>query len=252
MAAKKSLKQIKVKKKKWYLIVTPKDMGETVIGETFLDEPELAMGRTVKVNLMQLTGDIKSQNIELRFEISEATESKLSTRIIGYYYAPSSIRRFVRRRMTRIDDSLVIMTEDGKKVRIKPFLLTRNKVTRIVEYTLRATQRKELFNFVRKTPYDALFLAIIKYQIQKEIREKLNKIYPIKSFEIRILEETKGLAKALESVNEVPLVQIEHDASEEDDEPKPKKQKKKEVSEEELIEEQVIEEQLQEQEEQQE
>jgi small subunit ribosomal protein S3Ae len=185
---KKSAKQI-IKKKKWISIFAPKFMGETPLGESYLEDTSNVVGRTVKVSLMQITGDIKNQNAEVKFQITGAKENKLETKIIGYYFSAATIRRFMRRHTSRVDDALVLLTQDGVKIRIKPFALTKSKVTKSVEYTLRLTMKEELMNMVKKTPYEALFSAVLKYQIQKELREKLNKIYPIKNMEIRMLEE---------------------------------------------------------------
>lgn len=181
----------KVKKKKWHMIVSPKSMGEKPLGESYLSDIGSAVGRTVKVNLMQLIGDVKSQNSSVVFEISGVRNNKLETRITGYSFSPASIKRYVRRRMTRIDDSILIKTKDNKLVRIKPFLLTRDRVSRSVVYAIRSALRKELANLAIKSNYEDLFNLIIKYQIQKEFRKKLSKIYPIRSFEIRIVKEEK-------------------------------------------------------------
>lgn len=191
---KKTSKQVvKIKKKKWCTIVSPKYLGENPIGESYLEDAELAVGREVKVNLMQLSGDVKSQNIDVKFEITGATkEGRLGTRIIGYYFSASAIKRFIRRHMTRIDESLVVMTKDNLKVRIKPFLLSRSKISKSVEYAMRMTLVEEVINAVKSSPYETLFTSILKYQFQKDIKEKLNKIYPVKSLEIRVLEEEKN------------------------------------------------------------
>jgi len=191
---KKSAKQI-IKKKKWITIFAPKSMGEVPLGESFLEDTSSVVGRTVKVNLMQVTGDVKNQNAEVKFEITGAQENKLETRITGYYFSAATIKRFMRRHTSRIDDSLVILTQDGVKIVIKPFALTKSKVTRSVEYTLRLTMKEELMNLVKKTTYEALFSSVLKYQLQKELREKLNKIYPVKNMEVRVLEEIKRQKK---------------------------------------------------------
>ncbi|MBN2368226.1 hypothetical protein JXC34_04345 [Candidatus Woesearchaeota archaeon] len=188
---KKSLKQAKVKKKRWIHIFSPTYLGEKQIGETYLDEAENALGKTISVNLMHITGDIKNQNADVKFEVSDAKDNKLNTRLIRYTFSNSSIKRYVRRRMSRIDDSIVIMTKDNKKIRIKPFLLTRQKVSKSVQYNLRATLKEELIKLVKNADYDELFLKVIKYSIQKELKDKLNAIYPVKSLEIRILKEEK-------------------------------------------------------------
>ncbi len=188
---KKSAKQI-IKKKKWISIFAPKMMGESLLGESFLEEADAAVGKTLKINLMQITGDMKNQNAEVKFEITQAKDNKLETKVIGYYFSSATIKRFMRRHTSRIDDSLILMTQDGIKIRIKPFALTKSKVTRSVEHTLRLILKEEIMNAVKKTPYEALFMAVLKYQLQKEVKEKLNKIYPVKNLEIRILEEEKN------------------------------------------------------------
>jgi ribosomal protein S3AE len=200
------LKQTKVKKKRWYTIVGPKFLGEKQIGESYLNDPNAALGRTVNVNLMQITGDIKSQSSAVKFEISEFEDNKFHTRIISYNYSPSSIRRLVRRRMTRVDDSLVVSTKDNKKVRIKPFLLTRGKVSNSVKYKLRISLKEELTNLIKKTSYKDIFNMIIKHKLQREFKDKLNKVYPLKALEIRVLQEEKLYVSKVSTKKEKKLV----------------------------------------------
>ena len=140
--AKKRVARQSVKKKKWFPIVSPKLLGEKPIGETYLEEPELAVGKTIKINLMQVTGEIKAQNVNSKYEIVEYRVNVLRTKITDYTYLTSSLKRLVRRRMTKVDDSLVIMTKDDVKVRIKPLVLTRGKVSKSLESAIRAAVRK--------------------------------------------------------------------------------------------------------------
>jgi len=168
-------------------------MGEKPIGESYLSDINAAVGRNVTVNLMQLTGDMKSQSASVKFEISGVKDNTLITRICGYEFSPATIKRFVRRRMTRIDLSLMTNTKDNITVRIKPFLLTREKVSRSVEYALRAKLKKELIDLIKKTSYEELFNMVIKHRLQKELKTNLNKIYPIKNLQIRVLEKLASI-----------------------------------------------------------
>jgi len=181
----------KVKKKRWFTIVSPKILGEKPVGESYLVDPETSVGRTIKVNLMQVTGDVKNQNASVKFQISEAKENKLMTKIIGYNFSSSTIKRFVRRKMSRIDDSLVIRTKDDVLVRIKPFCLTRGKISRAVQYNMRASMKEELIGLIKETNYEDLFSNTLKYKIQKELKDKLSKVYPVRTLEIRVLKEEK-------------------------------------------------------------
>ena len=80
----KKAARLSTKKKKWFQILAPKFLGDKVIGESYLSEPTEAIKRTVKINLMQITGDIKTQNIGVKFEITDFKDNKLHTIIIGY------------------------------------------------------------------------------------------------------------------------------------------------------------------------
>lgn len=237
---KKTKQVIKIKKKKWCMIVSPKYLGETVIGESFLEDASLAVGRDVKINLMQLSGDVKSQNIDVKFEITGVNDNKLETRIIGYYFSGSAIKRFIRRHMTRVDEALVVMTKDNFKVRIKPFLLTRSKVSNSVQYAMRMTLVNEVINAVKATTYENLFTAVLKYHFQKDIKDKLNKIYPVKSLEIRVLEEEKNtlVKESLLPVKKVAKkVKSKKEKSEETEDEEPKKEESPQDPEEETIDE---------------
>ena len=168
---------------------------------------------------MQLTGDMKSQSSSVKFEISGIQDNILVTKICGYKFSPATIKRFVRRRMTRIDTSLIATTKDNVAVRIKPFLLTREKVSRSVEYALRAKLKEDLTELIKKTSYEELFNMVLKHRLQKELKTNLNKIYPIKNIQIRILEKI-GAVKP--SVKEEPVI------SEKKEEEKPKEEVKEE------------------------
>jgi len=242
----KTLKQSKIKKKRWFTINSPKLMGEKPIGESYLSDINAAVGRNVTVNLMQLTGDMKSQSASVKFQITGVQDNKLITKICGYNFSPATIKRFVRRRMTRVDLSLMENTKDGVAIRIKPFLLTREKVSRSVEHDLRAKLKEELIDFVKQTPYEELFNMIIKHRLQKELKTILNKIYPVKNIQIRVLEKigsaepttAKPVVKEAEVKEETVEKEVkkEEEKVEEVKEEKPveepvKKEKKEEISE---------------------
>jgi ribosomal protein S3AE len=194
--AKKRVSKQNIKKKTWFPILAPKMLGQRPIGETYLEEAEVAVGRSVKTNLMQVTGDIKTQHISARFEIIEFSEGSLKTSLNGYSYLPSSIKRMVRRRMSRVDDSLVIKTMDGVQIRIKPMVLTRGKVPKSVQYTIRANTKKLLIEVIAKKNYDELFSEVIKNRLQIELKNALTKLYPIRAVVIRELKtETHHSAK---------------------------------------------------------
>ena len=57
-------------RKRWFDVLATKDFNETVIGETPALAPEQIVGRVISVNLMNITGNIKKQNINVKFKIT--------------------------------------------------------------------------------------------------------------------------------------------------------------------------------------
>ena len=126
MAKKTVQKTIKVKKKKWYPILAPRTFNESVIGETPATDAESIVGKIVSANLMNLTGDMKKQNINMKFVVTEIKGDHAHTETSRYQMIPALIKQLVRRRRDRIDDSIICKTKDNKIINIKPIILTRS------------------------------------------------------------------------------------------------------------------------------
>ena len=56
---KKGLARVNTARKIWYRIVGPKLFGQMELGETYLASPEGAVGRNLKINLKDITGNVK-------------------------------------------------------------------------------------------------------------------------------------------------------------------------------------------------
>jgi len=175
----------KVRKKKWFPVLAPKFFHERVIGEIPLYESSSMLKRSLTVNMMNLTGDPKSQHINVMVRINDVKEGKGLTEILGYTMMPSSVKRFIRRDKTKIEDSLVVVTSDKKNVRIKPLVLTNSMVNASVATSIRNKVRNNLARFVARITYDKLIEEIVTYKLQKYLGGLANQITPLRNFEIR-------------------------------------------------------------------
>ncbi|MBI4452437.1 hypothetical protein HY637_03345 [Candidatus Woesearchaeota archaeon] len=175
----------KAKKKQWYQIVAPKQFGEAVIGETLVSDPGLMIGKTLNHNLMNLTNDIKRQNINIYFKVISVDGNRGMTSIIGYEIIPSSVKRFVRRNSEKMDLSFVCETADNVSLRVKPLVITKADVKGSVAAKMRNNIVQYLTKTIKKTSYGDLMSDLISHKIQSEMRSALNRIYPIKVCEIR-------------------------------------------------------------------
>lgn len=93
----------------------------------------------------------------------------------------------VRKGTNYVEDSFSAECKDAF-VRIKPFLITRKKVSRAVRKALREKAKEELINYVKGKSAEILFDELLKNSIQKFLSLKLKKIYPLSFCEIRIFK----------------------------------------------------------------
>ena len=214
MAAEKS--QLKAKKKTWYQIFAIKSFGESFIGELPLTEAELMLDRSISMNLMNLTNNPKNQNINLRFKIERVLGSKGMAFPTNYEMISSTIKRLVRRKKDKIDDSFTCITADGIKVRVKPLILTRYQTKHSVDTLLRKSAREFLTAAVAGSNYFTFFLDTINFRVQRALKDYLKKKYPVAICEIRIFEAVAGqkLSAITEEMKRSNLLMSERKAPE--------------------------------------
>ena len=193
--------KVKGKKKLVYNIIAPKIFKNIVIGKTLASDPNSLIGRTLVVNLMSLTDNVKSQSINVKFRINKVEKDNAHAIIIGYEMVPPSVKRVVRRGRDRIDLSSSCITSDKIKVRVKPLLITKSKSKGSVLTTLRRTTSKLLKKYISSKKYNEFVKELINHKLQDNIKSQLNKIYPLRICEIRVMEiektkEVKTNAKA--------------------------------------------------------
>lgn len=186
MATKKQV-ATKIRKKKWLTLIAPKLFNEQPLGETPTYENDEVLGKHLIFNLMNLARDAKKQGINLRFRVKEIKGEKAYTELIGYEILPSSIRRLVRREKDKVDDSFIVSTKDNFRVVIKPLLITRNKTKGSILTRLRKEAKIAYLQLAKKVVLADLLSNAVTGGLQKTIKDRLNKIYPLKVSEIKIL-----------------------------------------------------------------
>ena len=177
----------KLKKKQWYPIIAPKQFDSVVLGETLVYEPSAMLGKTLSHSLMNLTNDVKRQNVNIHFKVVEVEGDKAKTMITGYEIIPSSVKRFVRRNSEKMDIAFTCETADNIFLRIKPLVITKADVKGSTAAKVRNSIVNLLIKTVKKMTYDEIINDIINRKMQEMMRANLNKIYPLKVCEIRYL-----------------------------------------------------------------
>jgi small subunit ribosomal protein S3Ae len=186
--AKKQAAKVVVKKKRWVLVVAPKLFNEREIGEMHVEEPKNAVGRKFSVSVTTLTGEPQKQNIMAKFLITGFVGERLQTELIVYKLNTAATKRLMRRNRSKIDDSIVYTTEDGKKVRVKPMVITRGRAQGGVKSEIRRKMKEHLSNTIPKTQYEQLMREIIQGKFQRTMQDSLRKTHPVAGSEIRHIE----------------------------------------------------------------
>jgi len=198
MAEEKVMKQkTKVKKnvkKKFYDVEVP--LISTKVGLYAASEEELD-GRSVKIDL---TRSLRGKSLELKFKIN-FVDGKLKGMPISARLIQGYIRKVMRRGTDYVEDSFDGNTRD-KEVRIKPFLITRKRVSRTVRNVLRENAKKFLQGHLKTRTAEEIFEEILTNKIQKEMASKLKKVYPLAMCEVRVFEVVGELEKKPEEIKE--------------------------------------------------
>jgi len=172
-------------RKKFQKIEAP-ILDETI---SVLGTPESLDQKTIKLDL---TRKLKGKSFEIILQIFNqknliAYPKKIH--LMNFY-----IKRMMRKRISYIEDSFIVKCSDIRAL-IKPFLITRKKVSRAIRNHLRQETKNIIINYLKDKPYLEICDKILSGEFQKMLLPKLKKIYPLSLCEIRVFE-TKELEKA--------------------------------------------------------
>jgi len=155
-----------------------------LVGNTIED----LKNKTIKLDLTrQLRGKSIEATLKINIEKDKAIAKPKKIVLLPYF-----IRRMIRKRTSYVEDSIITPTQESM-VKIKPFLITRKKVSRVVRKTLRNLTKNWIEDYLAEKNDDELFEDILSNNLQKPLSLKLKKTYPLSLCEIRVLEVLRPL-----------------------------------------------------------
>jgi ribosomal protein S3AE len=175
----------KVKRKFPVEIKASESFNSIVLGKSEVSDLTTLPGKTIKVNLMYVTGNIKNQNVRLVFRINDVHAGVAKSEIVSYQQIPYYLNRFVKSGSDLVEDSFVAVSKDGKNVRIKPFAITKMNTSGMVLTSLRnKIQEVIIADVLTKTAED--FISGVTYgKVQTGYRNEVKKVFPLKAFEFK-------------------------------------------------------------------
>lgn len=184
--------RVRLKKKAWHKILAPKEFQHQEIGESYLPNGESAVGRIVKINLRELTGNPKDQSAYLVFRIEKAEGLSLHTSIIGYEMLLSTMKRMAKLGADRLDDSFICKSKKGTITQIKAVMITLRKTDRSVQAKLRQILHAVLQEELGKGDFLSFIQGLVETRIRIALKKRLDKVYPVRELAIRYLRLLKA------------------------------------------------------------
>jgi ribosomal protein S3AE len=149
------------------------------------DTSELG-GKFIKYDLTRF---LKGKNMIIQL-ITKIEDNEITTIPIEIKLLPCYLKRMVRKGTDYIEDSFSAPCTNAQ-IRIKPFLITRRKVSRAIKKALREKAKEEIITYIKDKKAEKIFEDILKNKLQKPLSLSLKKIYPLSLCEIRILKIEK-------------------------------------------------------------
>jgi len=176
----------KWKSKRWYTIRAPRHpWAFKVIGETIAEDEAMLIGRNYEILQNELDGDFSKMHVKVQFRIAGVVGGDALTEYIGHEMLKDHIRRQVRRDRGKVDDTVDIVTEDGFYVRIKPLLISRNRIKGSQKQEMRTLAREVILKTGATTTWIDLQKSTLDGTLEAKIREEVSKIQPVRGVMIR-------------------------------------------------------------------
>ena len=171
------------KKKRFFNIAVPMIRKTTQLQAYEVKDLD---NRFIKYDLTRtLKGKSTVMTFRTKVDGDEVLTIPRELRLLPFY-----LKRMVRRGTNYVEDSFSTECKNGT-IRIKPFLVTRRKVSRAVRAALRNKANEELTLWAKENNFENMFEDVLRNKIQRELSIKLKKVYPLSLCEIRVLKVEK-------------------------------------------------------------
>ena len=211
----------KWKAKEWYTIHAPQMFNGTVVGETPSADPENLIGRTTEVTVQDLNGDFSKMHIKLKFQITEVDGHDAKTDFVGHEFTSEYVRRLTRRKKTKTDNVVDVVTADGYGLRVKTFSIAESRVQSSQEVAMRQIITATLKQIASEKTISQFVKDIVSNDLSKDLAKACKVIIPIKRVEVRkteVLVRGEGEPDVIEDFVEEPAAE-EEPAEETSEEP---------------------------------
>jgi len=174
--------------KNWYELQLPDVFTEDEVGETPAEKDSQVIGRVVKEDLTELLDDADKYYVDVELKVTDVEGNKAFTEIEGMECSSEFVSRMIRKRSNRLDLVEDFQTKDDRTVRVKIVGATVKKTSSKTLSDVRNEMSDMLEEKASEQSYEEFMENIFLDNIQQELRDKVNKIYPFRELEVRKTE----------------------------------------------------------------
>src|SRR2546425_2151297 len=175
----------KWKAKVWYNLLAPEMFNKQLLGETPTDTPDKLVGRVTEVTVQDLTGDFSKMHIKLQFRVNAVQGRDAHTEFVGHDMTSDYIRRLPRRKRTRTDLTVDVVTKDHWNVRVKPMAITDRRIQTSKQRVIRTIMAKLVADVAAKQSIGEFVKGVISGDLAKTIAQGCKPIHPVSRVEVR-------------------------------------------------------------------
>lgn len=173
----------KWKKKKWYTIKTPALMDGREITTTPAEKPEQVMGRTIRMSARDLSGQAKKSHYLITLKVSDVQGLNAQTSLDGFEVPPALIKKYVRRRKSKVDLVQNIVFGNGQKGRLKTLVLFNFEVAKSVETQCRHLVAKAVADIASQRHPDQFQMELLFGNGPQTVADTLKNLGSVKKVE---------------------------------------------------------------------
>ncbi len=178
----------RMKGKKWLTVVAPPYFDSVEIAKTPVSEPEMAVGRRLVVNAVDLTDDMSKFFMKIILRITRVDGEKAFTEFDSFEILRDYLARMIVRRTRRIDIIEDYVTKDNVPLRVKIVMTTSRGAKTTIEKRLRSKIKEVVEDIVKNSTLEEFLKKVISGEAKSKCILEGRKIYPIRNFEFRKIE----------------------------------------------------------------
>ena len=172
------------KAKSWFKVHTPDNLGKVYIGDTIANSADKLVGRIMTSTLGEITNDYSKQHMKMSFKIATVTGDAAYTEFVGHEVTRDYLRSLVKRRSSRIDCHIPLVTKDGKKVQLTISCYTFARANVSQEHAIRKIITEAVKARASAWDLTTLVNVIVSGEISRDLFKAVKIIYPTRRVEI--------------------------------------------------------------------